>query len=201
MFESLTPLGSLLTSLALIGFAEIGDKSQIVCVVLASRHRPMPVLLGAVAAFSVLNLLAVIFGAAIASVVPDSVVALLVGLLFLGFGIHALRAADGEDDDEVTERGGHGIFITTFLLITVAEFGDKTQIAVAGLGSSVDPVAVWFGATLALGGLSAVGVLAGRTLLQKIPLTLLHRISGWLFIGLGLAAWGGLAWQFFQRTV
>jgi putative Ca2+/H+ antiporter (TMEM165/GDT1 family) len=201
MFESLSAIGSLLTSLALIGFAEIGDKSQIVCMILASRHRAAPVLSGAIAAFALLNLLAVVFGATISALVPETLVALLVGTLFVAFGIHALRISDGEEDETVEEKGGHGIFLTTFLLITVAEFGDKTQIAVAGLGSSVDPVAVWLGATLALGGLSAIGVVAGRTLLQKIPLTLLHRISGWLFIGLGLVAWGGLAWHFFQRTL
>jgi putative Ca2+/H+ antiporter (TMEM165/GDT1 family) len=201
MFESLSAFGSLLTSLALIGFAEIGDKSQIVCMILASRHRAAPVLSGAIAAFALLNLLAVVFGATISALVPETLVALLVGTLFVAFGIHALRVSDGGDEEAVEEKGGHGIFLTTFLLITVAEFGDKTQIAVAGLGSSVDPVAVWLGATLALGGLSAIGVVAGRTLLQKIPLTLLHRISGWLFIGLGLVAWGGLAWHFFQRTL
>jgi hypothetical protein len=63
-----------LTSFALIAAAEIGDKSQLVCMTLASRHRPMPVMLGALAAFAVLNTLAVVFGVAIATWLPEYVV-------------------------------------------------------------------------------------------------------------------------------
>ncbi|MDP3838170.1 MAG: TMEM165/GDT1 family protein, partial [Methylococcales bacterium] len=82
----------------------------------------------------------------------------------------------------------HGIFFTTFLLITVAEFGDKTQLAVVALSSTAVPLAVWLGSTAALVSTSAVGVLAGRTILQKIPLTLLHRISGCIFLILAAIA-------------
>ena len=62
-----------LASLVLIGMAEIGDKSQIVCMALASRHRHWPVLLGAVVAFLILNTLAVVFGAGIAAWVPERI--------------------------------------------------------------------------------------------------------------------------------
>ena len=70
----------------------------------------------------------------------------------------------------------------------MAEFGDKTQLAVVALSSTHAPVAVWFGATAALATTSALGILAGRTLLQKIPLTLLHRISGAFFLVLAVFA-------------
>ncbi|MEY3759946.1 MAG: hypothetical protein RIR39_1437, partial [Pseudomonadota bacterium] len=73
------------TSFALIAAAEIGDKSQLVCMTLASRHRAMPVLLGAIAAFSFLNTLAVVFGVAIASWLPDYIVAATVAFLFAAF--------------------------------------------------------------------------------------------------------------------
>jgi len=169
------------TSFALIVTAEIGDKSQLVCMALSSKHKPLPVLLGASAAFALLNTLAVVFGAAIASWLPEYVVAATVALLFGVFGIHALRVTD-DDDEEVKEKSGHGIFFTTFLLITVAEFGDKTQLAVVALSSTSTPVAVWIGSTLALVTTSAIGVLAGRTILQRFPLALLHRISGVIFL-------------------
>ncbi len=77
-----------LTSFALIAAAEIGDKSQLVCMTLASRHRPMPVMLGALAAFAVLNTLAVVFGVAIATWLPEYVVGVTVAILFAVFGIH-----------------------------------------------------------------------------------------------------------------
>lgn len=177
------------TSFALIVAAEIGDKSQLVCMTLASRHRAAPVLWGAITAFALLNTLAVVFGVAIANWLPDYLVAAGVALLFGVFGLHALFQQDDEDDDgEVIEKSGHGIFFTTFFLITVAEFGDKTQLAVVAFSSTALPFAVWLGSTLALAFTSALGVLAGRTVLQRIPLALLHKISGVIFLILAFLA-------------
>lgn len=176
------------TSFALIAAAEIGDKSQLVCMTLASRHRAMPVLLGAVAAFAFLNTLAVVFGVAIANWLPEYIVAATVAFLFAGFGIHSLRVEIEDETEEVREKSGHGIFFTTFLLITVAEFGDKTQLAVVALSSTAVPLAVWFGSTAALASTSALGILAGRTILQKVPLGLLHKVSGTLFLILSVVA-------------
>jgi putative Ca2+/H+ antiporter (TMEM165/GDT1 family) len=74
------------------------------------------------------------------------------------------------------------------LLITVAEFGDKTQLAVVALSSSTAPIAVWLGSTAALASSSALGVLAGQTILKKMPLGLLHKISGSIFLVLAAIA-------------
>jgi len=179
---------SAVTSFALIAAAEIGDKSQLVCMTLASRHRAMPVLLGAIAAFAFLNTLAVVFGVAIASWLPETIVAATVAFLFAAFGIHSLRIKEDDEDLDVKEKSGHGIFFTTFILITVAEFGDKTQLAVVALSSTTVPLAVWLGSTTALASISALGILAGRTILQKVPLVLLHKISGTIFLVLSAFA-------------
>jgi len=74
-------LASSVTSFTLIAAAEIGDKSQLVCMTLASRHRATPIMLGAIAAFAFLNTLAVVFGVAIASWLPEYIVASIVALL------------------------------------------------------------------------------------------------------------------------
>jgi putative Ca2+/H+ antiporter (TMEM165/GDT1 family) len=177
-----------MSSFVLIALAEMGDKSQLVCMTLAARHRHWPVLLGAALAFLLLNLLAVIFGAALADWLPQNLVMVLVALLFAGFGIHSLLASDDEQDAEVDEKPGHGIFLTTLLLIFVAEFGDKTQLAVAALAGRLDPVAVWVGASAALIAVSALGVWVGRTLLKTLPVVWLHRFSGVLFLGFALLA-------------
>jgi Ca2+/H+ antiporter, TMEM165/GDT1 family len=180
--EVQTILTAAATSFALIFAAEMGDKSQLVCMALASKHRPVPVVLGALAAFALLNALAVGFGTAIANWLPEYVIAASVALLFIVFGIQALRTTVEESDEEFKQKTGHGIFFTTFLLITVAEFGDKTQLAVVALSSTNSPVGVWLGSTIALGTTSVLGVLAGRKLLQKIPLELLHKIGGVIFL-------------------
>jgi len=187
--EAFTPL---LTTFSLISVAEIGDKSQLVCMTLAARHRHWPVILGATAAFLVLNTLAVLFGAGIAAWLPEEVTAAAVAVLFGIFGIHALRS-DDEESEDVVESPRYGVFLTTLLLIFVAEFGDKTQIAVAGLASTLAPLPVWLGATAALVMVSVLGVWAGRTILQRIPLRWLHRITGVVFLLFALiAAWRAL---------
>lgn len=172
----------------LISLAEIGDKSQLVCMTLAARHRGLPVVLGAVAAFAILNLLAVLFGAAVAAWLPEWVVTLAVAVLFAVFGVSSLRYKEEDEDEDIEEKPGHGVFATTFLLIFLAEFGDKTQIAVAGMGSTTETAAVWIGATLALACTSVLGVLAGRKFLHKLPLIWIHRISGLFFLALAAYA-------------
>jgi putative Ca2+/H+ antiporter (TMEM165/GDT1 family) len=183
-----------LSTFTLISLAEIGDKSQLVCMTLAARHRHWPVILGAAVAFVVLNTLAVLFGTGVSFWIPESVTAGLVAILFGAFGIHALRTQVEDSSDKVVERPGHNIFFTTLLLIFVAEFGDKTQIAVAGLASSMAPFPVWLGATIALILVSVLGVWFGRTVLQRFPLLWLHRLSGVIFVLFAvLAAWRALS--------
>ena len=183
-----------LSTFTLVALAEIGDKSQLVCMTLAARHRHWPVILGAAVAFVALNTLAVLFGAGVSTWIPDRVTAGLVAVLFGVFGIHALRTQDEGSSDKVVERPGHSIFFTTLLLIFVAEFGDKTQIAVAGLASSMAPFPVWLGATIALVLVSVLGVWFGRTVLQRFPLLWLHRLSGVVFVLFALlATWRALS--------
>ena len=171
------------STFALIAAAEFGDKSQLVCMTLAARHhRASPIVLGASAAFAVLNLAAVLFGAAAARWIPQEIVGLIVVALFAAFGLKALFTQEEEESGERIEKSGHGIFLTTFLLIFAAEFGDKTQLAVAGLGATMAPAPTWLGATLALACTSALGVWAGRVLLKRLATHWLHRLSGVLFI-------------------
>lgn len=88
MLEILSSIG---TTIGLVFLAEIGDKSQLVCMTLAARYRHWPVFLGAAAAFLVLNTLAVVFGASVAHWIPDRIVAGIVSIMFIIFGIKSLN--------------------------------------------------------------------------------------------------------------
>lgn len=179
-------LTTTLSTYALIFLAEIGDKSQLVCVLLASRHRGFPVFLGASAAFILLNILAVSVGAAVSLAIPEWVLAIAVVVLFAFFGVKALLETDNSDGP-VEEMSGHGVFVIAFLMIFVAEFGDKTQLTIAALGASADTVAVYIGATLALITTTLLGVLGGKWLTRRVTAVTLHRIGGVLF--LAFAVW------------
>lgn len=181
-------LSSAGTTFLLIALAEFGDKSQLVCMTLAARHRGLTVVAGAIAAFSLLNLIAVVFGATLAAWLPEWILSALVAILFTVFGVAALRFEDREPSEEINERPGRGVFATTFLMIFLAEFGDKTQIAVASLGSTESATATWVGATLALTATSFLGVVAGRRWLKHLPMRWVHRGSGAFFLLLALLA-------------
>jgi len=194
--RELVEWGAVSTSaFGLIALAEIGDKSQLVCMTLAARyHRAVPVVVGATVAFALLNLLAVLFGAAVAHWLPPSVVGAAVAILFALFGLRALLTGEEhEEAGEVGRKSGHGILLTTFLMIFAAEFGDKTQLAIAGLSAAVPPAPVWLGGTLALFVTSALGAWAGRALFRRLPMHWLHRLSGVLFLAFAAyAAWRSL---------
>jgi len=176
------------TSYLLIVMAEIGDKSQLVCMILAARYRATPVIVGAALAFILLNTLAVVFGVALTELLPQKVIFATVAILFAAFAFHSFYAKPDQDDDNISILSNRNLLLSTFLLIIVAEIGDKTQLAVVALSSSSNPVAVWTGATLALFTTSALGVWAGRTILQKVPIKILHQISGVLFLLLAIFA-------------
>lgn len=178
-----------LVSFGVILLAEMGDKSQLVCMTLAARHRYGPVLAGAVAAFLLLNTLAVTFGAALAQWIPERALATLVALLFGTYGLVALRGAQKtEGGTPSVDQGRRGIFLTTLLLLMLAEMGDKTQLTVAGMAGTLPPVPVWIGATLALVTTSALGVFLGYKLLRRVPIQRLHQVSGVFFLFLAALA-------------
>ncbi|NGZ05456.1 MAG: TMEM165/GDT1 family protein [Magnetococcales bacterium] len=194
--DSVTFLSTTGTTFALIFLAEMGDKTQLVCMTLAAKHRGWPVFLGATGAFVVLNVLAVAFGAALAQWLPHNVMVLIVAGLFAAFGIQSLRASgqDEEEEENAEPKSGKSILLSAFLLIFVAELGDKTQIAVATLAGAAPPVPVWIGATLALGTSAGLGVVAGRQLLARISIKLLNKISGIFFLALAALALTRLEW-------
>lgn len=191
MEQALGPFfASGVVAFVLVGLAEIGDKSQLVCMSLAARYRPLPVLAGAALAFAALSAMAVLFGAAAAAWLPGWLIGLLVAVLFIAFGLHALRQGfrPGQTDGCDEPGGGRNAFLTTLAIIFVAEFGDKTQIATAGLGAAGHPTAVWAGATLGTTAVAGLAILAGSTILRRLPINLLHRLSGALFLALGALA-------------
>ncbi len=166
----------------LVGLAELGDKSQLVCLVLGARFGAGRVTAGAALAFGLLNALAVGVGGALEAAVDPRLTTGLSAALFAVFGALALRGGDEEEEEialDPTERGG---VATTFGLLFVAELGDKTQLLTAALAAEGQPAATWVGSTVALIALSAVGAALGRAALERIPVRALRRLGGALFL-------------------
>ncbi|MBN2798247.1 MAG: TMEM165/GDT1 family protein [Deltaproteobacteria bacterium] len=170
----------------LVGLAELGDKSQLVLLTLATRYSAAPVLLGAVAAFAVLNAVAAVFGGVLSAAVDPLWVDLGAGLLFLFFGLSALLRPPQEEEEGGARPKLRSPLLLAFAMVFVAELGDKTQFTVAGLASITTPLDAWIGATLGLALTTALVTLTSRSLVERVPKKTLFTLSGALFAGVGL---------------
>lgn len=119
---------------------------------------------------------------------PWPIPELAVAILFAWFGIGLLRHPEGADDAQEALPSDSHQFRTAFISILIAEFGDKTQFAVAGLSVEYEPVLVWLGSTVALLLLTGLAVGVGNRLLSRVPTRLFHRVGGIVFLLLAAAA-------------
>lgn len=172
----------------LLTFAsEMGDKTQLLALVLATRFkRPWTVLAGILLA-SLLSLgLAATLGGAVAHWLGPVVLKWGLGLTFLGFAAWLLVP---EKEEAHEQSNGHGVFWTTVLTIFLAELGDKAQLAVVALGAHfASPLRVTAGATAGMVAADALAVLFGERLTAKIPMVWVRRMASLLFALLGLTA-------------
>jgi len=183
-----------LSTFGLIFLAELGDKTQLTAMALAMRYPWQRIFVGIAAAFTVLNLAAVLVGKVLFLLLPIFWVTLVSALLFLYFGYSTLRYGCGsEDDDGAPPPTAATAARTAFIMIFMAELGDKTQLVTAsqaarhsdslsGMGS------VFAASTLALWLVSLLGIFAGKQLVRFIPLCWIHRAAGFMFLVFGVAA-------------
>ena len=178
-----------LSIFGLLFVAELGDKTQLMAMSLAHRYRALPVIVGSFAAFFVLNVLAVLLGGGLATLVPRPLLLAVAALLFLAFAWQSWRDGGDEEEAEMSRGRRFGAVVTSFLLIFLAELGDKTQLAMVALAARGEaPLAVFLGGTAALWLVALLGIIFGRTLLTRIPARVVHRSAALLFGLFGLLA-------------
>jgi putative Ca2+/H+ antiporter (TMEM165/GDT1 family) len=179
-------LSVLLSTFGLVFLAELGDKTQLAAMALASRYPWKKLFAGIAAAFVLLNAAAVLIGAVLFQLVPLHWIRLASAALFVCFGIATLRSK-GEEERPTCGRGVHGPTLTAFLMILLAELGDKTQLATATLAAQhATPISVFAGSTLALWLVSLLGLLIGAQLPRFLPATVVQRAAGLLFLLFGV---------------
>lgn len=192
-------LSTFISSFGLIFLAELGDKTQLTAMALALRYPWKRIFIGIAAAFTVLNLAAVLVGKLLFLVLPIFWVTLVSALLFLYFGYSTLRhACDAEDDDTPPPTAADAVR-TAFLMIFMAELGDKTQLVTASQaaqhsGSLSGIATVFVASTLALWLVSLIGIFAGKQLVKYIPICWIHRTAGFMFLVFGAA----MGWRLFS---
>jgi putative Ca2+/H+ antiporter (TMEM165/GDT1 family) len=183
-------------SFILVFMAEMGDKSQLICLALVTRYRLYPVLTGALIAFSVLNAMAVLFGSQVVYLLPTEVVSIIVATLFLLFGVIAFTADIDAQTIKINIQSKANLIVATFVVIVIAEFGDKTQITIVSLSSMNMPIVVWVGTTAALVVTTVLAVVIGNSVLNKITMNTFSRASGILFITFAISEFYNVFFMF-----
>jgi len=176
--------------------AELPDKTALAGLVLGTRYRASYVFAGVATAFLLHVVLAVAAGSVL-TLLPQRVVHLLTGVLFLaGAAVLLLKKDDGDEeirnpeDQSFWKVAGAG-----FMLILVAEFGDLTQIMTANLAARYgDPLSVGLGAVLALWAVAGLGIVGGKALMKRVPLALITKVAALLMLALGVwSLWEAVA--------
>jgi putative Ca2+/H+ antiporter (TMEM165/GDT1 family) len=185
----MTSLTAALLAFGVILLVELPDKTLVASLVLSTRYRPRPVLLGVAAAFAVQCVVAATAGGVI-TLLPRRAVEAAVAVLFaLGAILLIRESLATEDEMELAEARESASFwrivVTSFGVLFAAEWGDASQIATAGLVARhhgvAHAVATGAGAWLALVVVAAIAVVAGRVVVRRIPLRLVHRVAGVVF--------------------
>jgi putative Ca2+/H+ antiporter (TMEM165/GDT1 family) len=179
-------LETFLISLGAVALAEVGDKTQLLSLVLAAKYRkPWPICLGVLIATLVNHAIAAEVGAWLAHWLTPEVQRWLIGGSFILVAIWALFP--DRADDGAAQRGGHGVFVTTLIAFFLAEMGDRTQIATAILAAQYHPLwEVIAGTTTGMLIANVPVVFLGARFASKLPLRTARICASVLFAALGL---------------
>ncbi|OJX35472.1 MAG: hypothetical protein BGO74_04040 [Burkholderiales bacterium 68-12] len=179
---------SLLVSTGVVALAEIGDKTQLLAFILAARFKkPVPIILGILAATIVNHGLAGALGAWITSTVSPEILRWVLGASFIGMAIWTM-IPDKIEEEETQIAKRFGVFGATLITFFLAEMGDKTQIATVAMAAHyASPLLVVIGTTLGMLIADVPAVFVGDKLANKIPMKLVHSIAAGVFALLGIA--------------
>ena len=177
---------ALLVSIGIVALAEIGDKTQLLTLVLAARYRkPWPIVAGIFVATLVNHGIAGAVGAWLTMALGPDVMRWTLGVSFIAMAAWMLMP-DKLDDDAGASRKLGGVFITTTVLFFLVEIGDKTQIATVALAARFDSlVAVVMGTTVGMILANAPVAFFGEALAKRLPVRAVHVVAALVFAALG----------------
>lgn len=180
----------LLISIAIVALAEMGDKTQLLALLLAARFRkPVPILLAILFATLLNHGISAVLGQWITTVLSPVVLLWIVSVGFIAMALWMLVPDELEDEtDNINKWQKYGVFGATFVLFFLAEIGDKTQVATVALAARFDSVFwVMLGTTIGMMIANAPAVFVGNKLADKLPIPLIHKIGASIFLIIGVA--------------
>jgi putative Ca2+/H+ antiporter (TMEM165/GDT1 family) len=180
-------LSAALVSLGVVFVAELGDKSQLMTMTYALRHRWWVVLSGVAIAAFLVHGLSVTVGHFLGLSLPERPIAFAAAVAFLLFAAWTWRdSRKGGDDEEVTVAEPRYVIFAVISSFVLAELGDKTMLATVALASDHDWTGVWLGATVGMVLADGVAIAVGALLHKRLPERFLHSLASVLFLLFGL---------------
>jgi putative Ca2+/H+ antiporter (TMEM165/GDT1 family) len=177
---------TVLTSVMTVAVAEIGDKTQLLAIVLAAKFRkPVPIILGILAATLLNHAAAAGVGYLVSDWLAGRTFQLIVGAAFIVMAGWAL--IPDKEDEHAAARPAHGVFLTTVIAFFIVEIGDKTQIATSLLAAKFHDVGlVALGTTLGMMLANVPAVLFGEAVTRVVPLNRVRIAAAALFAAIGV---------------
>ena len=179
-----------LLSTAIVALAEMGDKTQLLALLLAARFRkPVPILVAILLATLINHGLSAVLGQWVTTVIGPEVLLWIVSIGFIAMAVWMLIPDElGDENASINKWQKFGVFGATFILFFLAEIGDKTQIATVALAARFDSV-FWMmlGTTLGMMLANAPAVFLGDKLANRLPISLIHKIGAAIFLVIGVA--------------
>ncbi|WP_150238443.1 TMEM165/GDT1 family protein [Nocardiopsis quinghaiensis] len=180
-----------------IFIAEMGDKTQLVAMSLATRYRTLTVILGITAATAAVHAGSVLLAEVLGAALPTDWLTLAAGVAFVFFGLWTLHGDEMTDKDEerAASRRIRSAFATVLLVFLVAELGDKTMLATITVGTQYHWLPVWIGSTIGMVAADAIAIALGAVLGKKLPERAIQIGAAALFFVAGAAMLGQGAWM------
>ena len=176
-----------LVSTASVAVGELGDKTQLLSLILASRlRRPLPIIAGIFVATLTNHLLACWFGEWVGKLITPQILRWVLGISFIAVAIWAL--IPDKMDEQVENRSAQGVFVFTVVTFFLAEMGDKTQIVAVALAARYQELLqVVLGTTLGMMLVNVATVLFADRAVRWIPLKLVRMLAAAIYTVLGIA--------------
>lgn len=176
---------ALINSFLLVFAGEMGDKTQLLALVLAARFKkPWTILLGVFIATLLNHALAAWAGAALSALVSPTTLKWSLAIIFFAFAAWILIP---DKEEELKQVSSFGALVTTIIAFFIAEMGDKTQLATIALGARYDSTTlVTIGTTLGMLGSNALAIFLGEKLLKRIPMKWVRIFASVLFVLFGI---------------
>ena len=180
-----------LSSFSLIAFAEMGDKTQLLAIILAARCKCFwPIFWGMFLATLLNHTASAYIGSLAAEHTSSTILEYSIAIIFVLLGLWLLKPDKSPTDIEAKPK--YGYFVTTLVLFFLAEMGDKTQLATITLGAHYkDTISVILGTTLGMLAVNTPAILFGEKIIKMIPLKFVRMIASALFIGFGIYTLAG----------